>query len=201
MRPVISTATTPGTVGTRTLPLRTADPGRVLLLAGFTGTDGTGVTAYTPEVGPLASSGAYTIQSNKLRPPAVNESVCFWNLNKTSYSLFTTFSTLSGDPGPIVRVADTTNYVLCQLNSGGTSAIYKRVGGGYTALMTAVSITWVNGDRIRVDVTPTTVEVFQNGARVMNVTDSTFGTATGAGFRAAPAGTTVSWDDLLVVSG
>lgn len=201
MRQPRGTAAVVGVEPIKRYPLPTIDPGRVLLLASFTAANGTAVTTYTPEIGPAAAAGSYTIQSNQLAPNGVNESVAYWLTGKTSYIMRVTLSSPSGDAGPVVRVVNTTNYILCQLNFGGTSAIYKRVSGSYTALMTAVSIPWASGDIVHVEVTPTTVAVLRNGVVVMAVTDSTFGTADGVGFRHAPAGGTEKWDDLLVYTG
>lgn len=168
--------------------------------AHFTAADGTVTAGYTPETGPqwVNLNGVWTIQSNKLAPPGINEALMCWTgFGSTSYSMQFTFSSISGDPGPIVRVVNSSQYILCQMNSGGTSGIY-RFNAGYTALTTLVSVSWANGDIIRVDVTPTTIVVKQNGVTVMSVTNSDFSTATQAGFRVAPAISTVRFDDVYI---
>lgn len=150
------------------------------------------------EVGPapVEYNGDWSINSNQLLAPGSGEAVIGWEVGRTAYVMEFTISAPSVDPGPCVRLQDAANYILCQMNFTGTSAIYQRVGGGYSALMGAVSVPWATGDAIRVVNSPTRVECYRNGALVMAVNTGVFASQTKVGFRTN--GGANRFDGLLV---
>lgn len=145
---------------------------------------------------PVENNGDWSVNSNQLLAPGTGEAVISWDTSHTSYTMEFDLVTIAADPGPVVRVQDAANYILVQMNSGGTSAIYQRVGGGYSALIGAVSVPWTVGDHIKVVVNPTKIDVYRNGTLVMTATTSVFSTMTKVGFRTN--GGACRFDNLLV---
>lgn len=168
----------------------------ILVASTFTAANTSTIPAGETGPAPVEYNGDWSINSNQLLAPGSGEAVIGWETGQTSYVMDFVISSPAVDPGPCVRLQDASNYILCQMNFTGTSAIYQRVGGGYSALIGAVSIPWASGDAVRVVNTPTRVECYRNGVLVMAANTTIFDTRTKVGFRTN--GGANRFDSLLV---
>ncbi len=96
--------------------------------------------------------------------------------------------------GPMVRKAasSTLTFYLLWLSYGGSSfeaTIYKVISGAFTALGSTVTVTFADGDTLRVEANGTTIRGLINGAEVISRTDSGIasGAQTGIRFYNVPA--------------
>jgi len=168
----------------------------LLIQHSFTAANTTTIPAGEAGPAPVAYNGVWSINSNQLLAPGSGEAVIGWETGQTSYTMEFVISSPSVDPGPCVRLQDGANYILCQMNFTGTSAIYQRVGGNYGGLISAVSVPWASGDLIRVVNTPSTVDCYRNGTLVMTANTAQFANQTKIGFRTN--GGANRFDNLLV---
>jgi len=100
------------------------------------------------------------------------------------------------DGGLVLRFINNSNYYLLALyDDSGANAnnlkIFKRVGGTFTAIGSAVNITWTRGTSktIRFQASGTTLTAFVDGTSVLSVTDSAIAGPGGVGMRNHTAGT------------
>jgi hypothetical protein len=145
---------------------------------------------------PVEYTGDWSINGNQLLAPGSGEAVIGWETGHTSYASQFTLANLNVDPVACVRLVDNANFVGMQMYAGGTCAIYQRIGGGYGALTSQISVPWANGDVVKTIVTPTRIEVYRNGALVQGVDTTVLATATKVGFRTN--GGACRFDNLLV---
>lgn len=146
-------------------------------------------------LGPLAyqytPNTTWKIQSNFARPASGGLSVARVNTGLTSYSYEMVVGDLNATSGTrqadvIFRYVDDANYwmVTPRINSSlPVWGVQKRVSGSNQIVATYSDTSIGNGDKVRVDVTPTTVSVYINGLLKGNYTDSTHSTGTWVGMR------------------
>jgi len=109
------------------------------------------------------------------------------NVGQTTYSFFSEIEQLGSDCAVLVRVLNSSNWMMYHLN---TSKIYTQTAGAYDSpAVTPVAPTWVAGDICRIDVTPTDVTVYRSTDGGANYTligtkaSTSFNTSSSAGFR------------------
>lgn len=191
----------------------------VIFQDSFTDTNGTALTAHTPDTGTgwteeeNTGSGNQEIQSNHVQSSDAETEVRHIysaqpNPANTDYEIeLTAVNASSSSTSPVflvARFADTNNYYSAGVYGDGTFKIFKKVSGTVTQLATS-SGSISDGDTIKFTVDGTSLDISKNGTSQASVTDSDLSSAGKAGFGLGNAwvssdGITTFWhlDDFSV---
>jgi hypothetical protein len=100
-------------------------------------------------------------------------------VNSADVAVTSTFSVIGAGEFPKIafRIVDAENMLMLMADSGtGNYLLYKYVSGSSTDIATGTS--FANGDVIRVEVNGSNIKVFKNGTSIINVTETSYQTAT-----------------------
>lgn len=147
-------------------------------------------------------SGTWGISSNQgYLVSGVGQDTAVLDNGAAISSVQATLATYADDTGLILRWADTNNYVVLVLNSGGSSTIYKNVAGSFISLGSSAALGWVSGDVAKFSVDGSNVfTVYRNGSLVLTSSaDAAGATNTKHGLR-SNAVTTARFTNLSITS-
>lgn len=176
---------------------------QILVADNFTGSAGTNLATTT-------SGAAWTQQDTNnviydaggTKATNENTSNCIAtvNLGVSDFAAQVTFDTKpdAGQMYLIFRQVDSSNRWRFGANTSEVYTLQKIVAGNVEASwsIAAADLSFVNGDRIRVECEGYDIAVFVNDRQILHVNDSGFSGATIVGFQASSA-TGCLWDDLL----
>jgi hypothetical protein len=100
-------------------------------------------------------------------------------VNKSDVAVTTTFSVIDPAEFPKIafRIVDAENMLMLMADAGtGNYLLYKYVSGSSTDIATGTS--FANGDVIRIEANGSNIKVFKNGTNIINVTETSYQTAT-----------------------
>jgi hypothetical protein len=100
-------------------------------------------------------------------------------VNKADVAITVTFSNIDPAEFPKIafRIVDAENMLMLMADTGtGNYLLYKYVSGSSTDIATGTTFT--NGDTIRVEASGSNIKVFKNGTNIINVTETSYQTAT-----------------------
>jgi len=177
----------------------------------FTDTNGTNITAHTPDVGGVATvvTGTFDIQSNMLNLTSVGADggICVWSGEKDLFTHLKIQQAVGAD-GLIFRYSDINNFWLAQAN-GATNRfeLYEKQAGTYLR-HSFNTITKAAGGIISVRAVGSDINIYYDDVLTLSVTSTFNQTATGIGYRTATVGnkvdnlacwpaTSVTYDSLL----
>ena len=143
--------------------------------------------AYGGSLGSLAwttLTGTCGISSNQAYPSATASPVmsAVVDLGTADVDLLVTATSSSGIAGVVFRAVDASNFWYFGSSNGSNISQLWHIVSGSTTQVGANVAGGVDGDLIRVIAVGSTIQCFRNGHLVMQVTDSTFSTATKHGF-------------------
>lgn len=146
--------------------------------------------------------GTIGISSNKAYAAVLvgDEAVSIFDsgMSDAEFAALTT-ATASGDCGLIFRQVDVDNYLITIIPAANSVKLYERVAGSFTELGTASPTAALNAEHtVKVVARGSSIQVFVNGVRVINVTTTRFQTATGCGLRIGGAGSTALGNSFSV---
>lgn len=184
----------------------------------FTDTNGTALTAHTPDTGTgwteeeRTGTAIQQIDSNAASPSANEASVRHIysaqpDPGTPDYDVEFTIVAMSGADDPfflVARFADANNYYSAGAYNDGTFKIFKKVSGTVTEL-DSFSGSFANGDTFKFELRGTALKLYKNGSEQCSATDSDLTSAGKAGFGAGNAwaanddvGSAASVDDFSV---
>lgn len=109
-----------------------------------------------------------------------------------------TLDTLGGDPGLYYRSDGTAANWIRAVAAGTTLVVTKCVSSVQTAILTVTSLTWNNGDILKVVVSGSVQAFYQNGTYRGTVTDSANASNTRHGIGAGTGNSSARWDNLTI---
>lgn len=185
----------------------------------FTDTNGTALESHTPNTGTswtqVWSSGAPTGFEIETNTAVVNIGLsdgCIYSANATYPSAdYSAEAVNAGNTGDdtlylFVRLQDQENMYAAKLVAGGTSQLYKKVTGTWTALGTSFTGP-AAGSVNKLEIIGTTIKFYDDGVELKSVTDSDISAAGKAGIGAGGGSELVtlgddasgqSWDTFVV---